>query len=368
MLNRPLLITTLVPQARRYFDDDHALDLPSPQSVAISSPTDYWQRLVDGHIGEETVTDQRVLKEIEGSKSAEGRETLAHSLFENNRFAEIWEHFSNRLPEVVILPLVRRIVELELERKGAESADCNGLNAVWRSTHRRVRRDSDTVIFMLELLKMVLPQSIGLWNDLAYLWAQGDGSILGPDQEAILWDDEVLKVARDAFTPENPKALAGALGISPAAKTGLLHLVLPARSQRLPPPETSSRWAWLAPVILEAAKVAPDKIVLQLVPLLRGSLPEGQISDVLLSCMFGERTRDVLELISRSTPMGEERDHRELSLMRAEATRLLDKMSQSGARSRGGEELERVRDEVEDQRPEGWARGQKVLRNPPISS
>ena len=256
MLVEPLELPQLV------FDRLFAQSLP--QGIHNDGPADYLGRILAGRISPGEIRDQEVLRDIESWKShgsAEMLKRLVGSTPESTRYVEIWEHYADRLSEDQLVEIASGLITDALNRIRA-NASINrpamkhpAMLAVWRRCNRRLRHDTKTD-WLIEQIRIVLPISLGFATELFYFWASiENGIVSGADRERVR--RALVEKARTTFV-----TVDGLLSsLDPDHEFPLTRLVYPPPSRQPPDPIPWNGWAWLVPLIIEAAKVDEERIV-----------------------------------------------------------------------------------------------------------
>ena len=173
--------------------------------------------------------------------------------------------------------------------------------AVWRRCNRHLQRDTKTD-WLIEQIRLVLPISLGFATDLFYLWASTENGIVSAADRERVRRALVDKAGKTFVTVD---ALLSSL--DPDHEYPLTRLVYPPPSREPPDPIPWNGWAWLVPLIIEAAKLDEDRIIPD-VAVLVGETAVGvrtgqfdqryELKREKLSEFFGDRTRVMLGLLA----------------------------------------------------------------------
>jgi vacuolar-type H+-ATPase catalytic subunit A/Vma1 len=286
----------------------------SRQGVHLGAPTDYLRRILAEQIGPGELRDQEVLMDIAAwreSRADEMPRKLLACTEEAHKYADVWGYFADKLSESELLELASAFIRAEATERGAEGSikrPC--VLAVWPLLNRRLERDKHEN-WLSEQIRSVLPHSLILANDLYDYFASVQHGIVSPEGMNRV-RRSVLESARITFI--NSESLLHAL--SPSGPFEVAHLVTPVHVYRGEQPDVTSHadWTWISTIILEAARIAPELMAPQIAALVGkfGDLftAEGKpssrysIDEAKLNDLFGERAREVLEVLAVSPPSG----------------------------------------------------------------
>ena len=188
------------------------------------------------------------------------------------------------------------------------------LLAVWRRLNRRPRR-TDAVRWLAEHIEKALLVSLRFADDLLYFWAGGEDKIgqnVVSDNEWATVRRRMLDKARETFTSAN--ALLRTLTDTEEGRDGfaLVHFVRPPGRRESIDIEPRDR-EWLAPLLLEAARLRPRPILRNLIYMVGdenvfAGLPETDRSTLLeriyklnpghVDTLFGSYAAQLLRMIA----------------------------------------------------------------------
>ena len=138
------------------------------------------------HPGE--LRDQEILRDIENwhvRANDDLTTKLAAASDENETYARVWEHFSDRHTVQQLARVIQEVATHLLERDGSgAAADHPALIAAWRRGSRRFSEDEYTD-WLRELILNAIPASLGFANGLLYYWTGDHGIVSGDISTAI---------------------------------------------------------------------------------------------------------------------------------------------------------------------------------------
>jgi hypothetical protein len=329
------LICFLVPNADQIFFGNALFGQsfpPCPQGVRHASPTDYWRRLLAEELSNGEIRDQEVLRAIEewvASLSLNG--ALIKRLATEKPFALVWKHFAERIPGTRFLQLAEQVIGTVLNRERSRASDAiPGICAVLNSVGLN-RADHDTNRQWLENeIRISMPWSLWLACDLYDDWTDCRNGFVRPeDVEKIR--RTMVEAAKERFTESDPQTLLRTL--DETCPYTIRWLVLPPdnsfkRSILRDPKD----WKWFAPVLLAAAKLDPKKMIPQIGNLVvdRDANARDRQANVTIiidqvRAMFGDRTRELLRLLTTEIEPTNEEAATFLRKFREQAQELLSK-------------------------------------------
>jgi len=235
-----------------------------PQSVSVSSPTDYWRRMVRGSLSEGDVPDQKVLEMIGVWRDSEGQSpVLAQYLYDHEKYIRVWEHLDESVQTPRLLELAGHLIEILLRQEGAHaSADNQALIGIWRRSNRRLGRNIANAEWLAKNIKLAMPTSLELTVGLYYYWASRRHGIVEREGR-ISCRQKIVEVFKSHLDQNGVDGLIHILDNEHPFT--LVHLVFPPDHDVEVPSvlRQPGDWQWLAPVLLTAAKIAPQRIVSQ---------------------------------------------------------------------------------------------------------
>jgi hypothetical protein len=257
------LILFLIPNAQRFLTERRRLFGDSlPQTIALTSPTDYWPRMVRGSLSETEVSDQEVLRQIDDWRRSDANSpALAQYLYEHENSVRVWEHLQESFETPELLKLADFLFEILLRKEGpSASAENMAALGVWRRANRHLSTTPSNAEWLANNMTRALPVSLEMGVSLYYYWASPQHGIV---------DRAGRDGCRQALVEEF-RALMQRVGAEGLIKIlhkdhpfALLRLVFPPDHQAESPSVLSEPgdWQWFAPVILSAAEHSPQQIV-----------------------------------------------------------------------------------------------------------
>ena len=233
--------------------------LDTPQSLAASEPTDYWQRILAEDTGDE-LHDQALLRVLTNWQKNETRQDLLKMLVDTRKAGAMLEQFGARLTLDQIYQLAGELIQLSLDRFGA-TAGFDSLvanSSVWRMAQgRRYKRASR---FLVRQLRLAISKSVLLVVDLEYWW--GGGGSRHPHPLRAKRIRKVIEIlARSTLTSES--AWVSSMAVSGGKSAyALFHLIRHGDAGAV------ARWRWCAPLILGAVNQNPQVVAPMLALLL----------------------------------------------------------------------------------------------------
>jgi KAP family P-loop domain len=300
------LLFHLVPSAMQLFGEDAPTTVSiAPQSVRHREPNDYWRRILAEEIPKDELRDQDILQLIEQVNRGMSSK-LALSLVTDERCPKIWEHFSNRIRSELLLPLAADVIRLVLQERGsAATGDIEALVVIWRRANRRTDQLLNPKDWLIEQVRIALPRSIRLCNDLYYYWASRSYGIVTFDERNDV-RRAVFETANEVFQSNGAPRLIEAL--DKGHPFALYHLIFDT-DQREPRSILcdAKDWTWLGPAILDAVILQPDIIVPQLVCLVGkyshvfthdGPKQHYEIDHAVVTDIFGDQSQAAYQALT----------------------------------------------------------------------
>jgi hypothetical protein len=245
--------------------------------------------------------------------------SLFYATDANGRYVQVWEDFAWRLEDDDLFDLADALMRetLRVDGPAASMKLRPAVTAVWRRLNRRPRR-ADGVHWLTKQIERALPVSLRLADDLLSYWV-GDGHVItqvAPEN----WPSvrrAMLDKARETFT--NADTLLRVLTDDEEGRGGwaLVHFVRPPERRRQQAPIDIEPWdrEWLAPLLLDAARLHPRLIIKNLIHIVGeqnvwAGLPEYDDSTLLervyklhpehVDTIFGKYAVPLLELIAHN--------------------------------------------------------------------
>jgi hypothetical protein len=194
--------------------------------------------------------------------------------------------------------------------------------------------DDHNCSWLSDQMVKALPISVRLACDLFHDWTDlSHGFLKKPDVFAIR--ERMRHTAQACFSEKNALAMTKALDMDhPYA---LRWLVMPPRSQWGPSIVDTEQWTWFAGTLLAAARIDPERMVVQIGHLLTettGDAPDGRIviPAERVQSLFGDRREEVLRLLAQELNPTAHSDKHFLRMVREAAARLLASPDDSDVR------------------------------------
>jgi hypothetical protein len=295
------LIGFLVPGATGLLPEVPRHRASCPQGVRWDRPNDYWRRMLEEESPEGEVRDQEVLQGIEEwvrDPSANG--ALAQRLVSSGRFADIWEHFADRVTGKDVLLLAGQVLAEVMRAEGAKASDSNpAVSALRRRVDRYGSDEPKNKMWLIERICEALPVSLNLATDLYDHWANvGTPFVKRSDIAEIRI--ALIERAREVYGGSDPRRLLTALHAD--RPYALRWLVLPTNNNNGEAQIGSGDWLWLGETLVAAAHRDPGSMVVLIGYLLtessgeRGMGRESIMPDR-LEAIFGTRSDEILDLL-----------------------------------------------------------------------
>jgi hypothetical protein len=278
----------------------------SPQGIYNDHPTDYLARILGGQLLPGEIRDQDVLRDIDAWKSSRSGRMIGNlkaATSDEDQYKKVWEHYAaRRLSDDELIDVAHTMISDLLARDGADATiNHPAMLAVWRRSIRRFNRDSRTE-WLADQIRSALPISLGFATDLFNYFGSTKHGIVGYEHRAQL-RAAVVDCARATFT--DASSLLATLGT--VNDYPLTRLIFPPPTDEPPDTVGLDEWAWLVPIIIDAARVNPDR-VLSDVAVLVGDTIHGfrtgqfqqryKLKRDWLTKIFGDRSDDVIALLA----------------------------------------------------------------------
>lgn len=318
------VLVFLLPPAGEYLGERTGVDRGRLQGVANHR---YWLRVVNEEIDPDHTRDQVVFRDVaEWRASPRVASPLVEGMCGSVDYVGVWEHFAPGLfgqdPERVLV-LADHILEHYRTARGARIPEPDrqtdavlpvfpetAFIGVWRFANRRVRPGKASREWLERQVRLAMPSSLALVNDLYYYWT-GQHGITRPEDRAHI-RRVILDLSREQF-----RCGADLLRVShPDLAYGLYQLVFPPESEAGPSELVGlPHWGWLGPIVLDALRANPARIARDVGFLIsnsrRGVHPAIEIHEVdraRLDGFFGEAGPEVIALIAAASECFSGRD------------------------------------------------------------
>ncbi len=260
------LLVRLLPAASQYLGHPTGPDRFDPEQGI--GHRRYWLRVVNEEIDPSDVRDQTVFRDISNWRvSYVVPSALIDGLASGGDYVAVWEHYAAKtfgLESSLVLVLADQVLAGYRTPRGARALGWNGqsdparpvfperaFSALWLYANGHVMRDDASRDWLENQVRLAMPTSLSLVNDLYYYWASARNGIVRLEdrahvrgviyylaQEQLRTADALLRVLPTTgihyclyqlvFTPDSDER--------PSDYSGLPH------------------WAWLGPVVLEAVR------------------------------------------------------------------------------------------------------------------
>lgn len=308
------VLVYLLPPAGEYLGERAGVDRGRLQGVTNQR---YWLRVVNEEIDPDHTRDQAVLRDVaQWRASPQVASLLVKGMCWSADYVWVWEHYApglfGRDPERVLV-LADHILEHYRTALGARFPDADrqavtirpvfpeaAFLGVWRFAHRHVRRDEASRDWLERQVRLAMPSSLSLVNDLYYYWT-GQYAITRPEDRPYI-RNVIYDTARKEF-----RSGADLLRAShPDLAYGVCQLVYPPESDGEPSELVGlPHWEWLGPIVLDALRANPARLARDVGFLIsnsrRGAHPAIEIYEVdraRLTGFFGEAAAEVIALIA----------------------------------------------------------------------
>ena len=245
----------------------------APQGVHVSEPVDYFRRITGEELSPGELRDQEVLHDIDNwnaGRSLELVKQLVSATEENESYAGVWEHFSDRHTEQQLADLTSQVAAAILARDGVRAAaDHRALIALWRRCNRRFTRD-EYAIWLQNLILTGIPVSLEFVNSLFYYWTGDHGIVTGATSTTIR--DAVAEALR--ATVQSGDALASRLNPEHPYQVGRFIT----QTGRQSDAATFGRWRdYFSAILIDGARRSPD-VVMPEIANLAGDAESGMVA------------------------------------------------------------------------------------------
>ena len=231
---------------------------------AYNSEPDYFRRILAEQLAPGEVRDQTVLSDIDHWKRERQGPMFASLLAatdDSKSYVERWEYFSDRITDEELLELADSLIGAVANALGAAATmeTQPALLAVWRRINRRIVRRPESVDWLSDHIGRVMPISLRLATDLLYYYGNERSGILPHGSWAAV-RRRMLDAAATAFVDAAALMRAIADG-GDRMRYALLHFVRPPDHRADPIDIQPQDRAWLAPMLVEAARRQPSLVI-----------------------------------------------------------------------------------------------------------
>lgn len=307
-----------------------------PQGVMNSTPTDYWLRLNIQEVNEDEVRDQDTLHAmIDWKKDPTTVHyrglSLVEALFAHEELVPKLEHLA---PLVMdgrdFRQLASLLFEIMLNKQGvkANSNSCAAFIPLWRLAIRNPIDPNEHIEWILKEIKVALPRSLRFANDLYYYWKSNDRSDVELKEPHPELREPIVQEAKSVFQYSPERFIKS---LDPDFMYSVYHFVI-LFSQ---PDKGGSGfnpidWKWFIYFLVEAARLAPQIIIPQIVPLVVKE--EMTFHDSIYTFdkemalqLFGDKFFDIMTLMAQPLDLSRfnERERKWIECARQEAQKFV---------------------------------------------
>jgi hypothetical protein len=323
------LVVFLIPKAARYLGTQVCTDTPTrPQGVNHTAPTDYWRRVLAESLSPGDIRDQDVLRAIDDwSEFPNVDRLLVQRLCSDQLFAAIWEHFSWRVKDDDLLKLASQLFGTILDQDGAKaSARHPAVLALWRSC-RRLSQNRDRVPWFESMIRSAMSRSLLFAVELYDYWGFLRHGFVSTEERNHL-REAMVDEARRRYHLSDPQSLVDVLYKD--CPYALRWFILPTDNEQLPSLlRNPADWRWFGPVILAAARSAPDETIPHVAALVcdhkdrNGPKSHPVLILERVQEIFGNQSRELLMLLARPIDGYDGPIEETVKIIRQEALELL---------------------------------------------
>ncbi len=286
----------------------------------------YARRLLNEWLDPDEPRDQTILALLERSKQeSSALRELAEFILGSKDASDLFEDFARHLEfSDYLLPLLTEVYAALREKYGAkiDLDEHPGFFAPWRLFHR-YPLPTNAQVWLPTELKKCIPDHLRLLKDIYYYWLGTDKHTPDERRESRQAIYEVIKTAWLTMPPEKISK-----GFDPDQPYTLFHIVFTSDYEK---PETvpysdAKEWSWLGPVLLTAIPSAPEVMLPQVIVALNstssrgGDVPKYKFDDFVLDAWFGDRKREVVQLVASGFPINQSMTAQTQYLLKAAIT------------------------------------------------
>ena len=290
---------------RRY---DH---LPVLQGIRNYYPTDYWQRASAEFIPDKEIRDQETLQALKNWKLDRNDTSFRNLLLPDALYslASLSLKFEQFAPNFLVGNDIREIAEALFKiilRKEGVKANVDSSPAfvsLWRLSTRSPIDDKAHGEWILNQILFALPLSLHFANDLYYYWKHNQ--YIGSDEQKTYPELRNAVIHNFKQTVLNtPEALINSL--DPNYVYGIYQFaVLFSGTNQGGSGFEAAEWTWLSNLLLEAAKIQPQTVLPQIVPLIierEDSVftKKFKFNNETAPALFSDRLPELMSLLAQS--------------------------------------------------------------------
>lgn len=273
-----------------------------PQSAQSDSRGQiYARRLFTERTESHQISDQKILKLMQESKSGHTATAALAEAITTDRFASVaFEYFARTSRFENLLPLLTEVYAC-IRRSSSADADLDGFPGFfspWRLVGE-FNRPEGFDDWLVEELGLCVRTHLRLLTNIYYYWLGTDRHTRTQRERAR---EATISALRAAWKTMRPEEIAASFG--QGFPYVLFHLIF---TSDYPRPDqvpfgAITDWAWTGPILLRAAQVSPNLVLPQiLVALNNDSTREGpdirfELDQAKLDAWFGPANRQILQL------------------------------------------------------------------------
>lgn len=288
------ILLFLLPTAGEYLGARRGIDRGRSQGISHHR---YWRRAINEELDPAEERDQTVLRDMaDWLVTRSPAAALIEGLSAREDYVTVWEHHAPAVfghDGAISLQLAEQVLARHRNPYGARTPGQHphpifgdavlpdaAFGGVWRYANRRVEKNDASREWLERQVRLAIPVSLSLVNDLYYYWASPRSG------------DDLIRLSH----PELPY--------------GVYRLVFPPDEDDVPSELCGeAHWSWLGPILLDALRREPRLFAQQVGHLIsesrRGEYHGAEIAFVVperLAAFFGEGGGEVIRLLA------EERD------------------------------------------------------------
>jgi hypothetical protein len=331
------ILLFLLPTAGQYLGEQHGIDRGRAQGICHHR---YWRRVINEELDQAEEQDQTVLRDMaDWLATRNPAAALIDGLSTREDYVAVWEHHAPAVfghDGAISLQLAEQVLARHRNPRGARTPGQRphpifgdavlpdaAFGGVWRYANRRVEKNDASREWLERQIRLAMPVSLSLVNDLYYYWASPRSGIVRTEDRP-----RVRRLIHE-LAREHLQSGDDLIRLShPELPYGGYQLVFPPDSDDGPSElRGEAHWAWLGPALLDALRREPRLFAQQVGHLVsesrRGEYPGAEIAFVVperLAAFFGESGGEVIRLLA------EERDRSD-----GQARQFLDQLVRSAA-------------------------------------
>ena len=334
------ILVYLLPSVGEYLGERQGMAPKRLQGIGLHR---YWLRIVNEEIDPGQARDQTVLRDIaDWRASPRLASPLIVGMCASEDYVGVWEYLAPRSfgdDRSLILALAEQLLMHSRTPRGARVPVAEGIVdsgqpifpeaaflAISKYAIRVDPKDEATRDWLEHQVRLAMPSSLALVNDLYYYWATGEHAIIRPEDRPYIrrliheLASKQLRSGEDLLKVSHPEIVYGVyqLVFPPGSDHGASDL------------RGLAHWGWLGPILLDAIRTNPARLAREVAYLIsksrRGQYLGIEICEIdrdLLDGFFGSSASEVMKLIAsvRENFSGRDREFLE-SLIQSAAIHL----------------------------------------------